>query len=216
MIKSWLRDELNMYEDVAGLFAELATVDDIASFGSPLTPVLVSLTHRNMFDEIYEYCQHKGLNFSLWVDDLTISGDIVEGEIVETIRAIVTRNWLKSHKIKYRFGNKPVFITGIGVVGSHLIVPQTLNLRIKDLWKQYHEAESDMERESVTERLLSQMGTVRFIVGYNSDTGRKMSDQMNSLKQKRDKRRRATIVEKTLIVAGVANSQIDNDVVPWD
>lgn len=184
-----------MYEDVAGLFAELATIDDIASFGSPLTPVLVSLVHRKMFDEIAEQCRARGLSYSVWVDDMTISGKFVEGELLTLIRGIVANHGLKSHKVIYRTGNRPVFITGIGVVGTHLAAPRSLHDRIQDLWKEFHNAETDSERESATQKLLAQMGTLRYIAGPKSEMGRKTADRMNSLKQKRDKWRRKNLVE---------------------
>jgi RNA-directed DNA polymerase len=43
------------------------------------------------------------------------------------------------------------------------------------------------ERQFICQRLLSHLGTVRHISGAASETGRKASDQMNSLRQKRDK-----------------------------
>lgn len=218
MIKSWLHNELSMYEDVAGLFALLATIDDIASFGSPLTPVLVSLVHRKMFDEIYEECHARGLSYSVWVDDMTISGTFVDGDLLTLIRDIITRHGLKSHKIIYRTGNRPVFITGIGVVGAHLVAPQTLHNRIKNLWDEFYSAETDNERESVTQKLLAQMGTLRYIAGPKSEMGRKTADRMNSLKQKRDKWRRTSIENQSKIEKKVFKTNNDIEAsqeVPW-
>lgn len=215
MVKGWLQNELSMMKDVAGLFANLATIDGIVSFGSPLTPVLVSMVHRKMFNEIAHECARRGLSYSVWVDDLTISGKIVEGEIVEIIRSIVAKNGLKSHKITYRFGKRPVFITGIGVVGSNLVAPQALHKRIKLLWEQFHNAETVDEREYATQNLLAQMGTLRHITGPKSDMGRKTSDRMNSLRQKRDKWRR--IASENAIQHKELYHVSDTDsAVPWD
>ena len=97
---------------------------------------------------------------------------------------------LKSHRIRYRSGNRPVFITGIGVVGPKLVAPNSLNLRIKECWADYHLSETEEERDSVTQSLLSHLGTLKHISGHESEIGRKASDQMNSLRQKRDKRYR--------------------------
>lgn len=214
MVKSWLRDELGMYEDVAGLLAILATVDGVVSFGSPLTPVLVSLVHRNMFDEIAIECERRGLAYSVWVDDLTVSGDFIEGELLKSIREIVARHRLQSHKITYRSGNRPVFITGIGVVGNHLVAPQKIHKRIKELWSQFHNAKTDEERESVTQQLLAQMGTLRHIAGPESDMGRKTADRMNSLKQKRDKWRRSSMSADVICSIPVQEKQA-SDQLPW-
>lgn len=190
MVRRWFRDDLDMYEDVAGLLTHLCTIDGKVSFGSPVTPVLCTLIHRRMFDQIADVCGVRGLRYSVWVDDLTISGRFVPGEVLKQIRVIVQAAGLKSHSIRYRSGNRPVFITGIGVVGPKLVAPNSLDLKIKECWASYHEAETDQERDFLTQRLLSYLGTVRQISSAKSERGRKASDEMNSLRQKRDKRYR--------------------------
>lgn len=192
MVREWLIDQLGMYSDVAGLLTHLCTVDGTVSFGSPLTPVLCSLIHRPMFDQIAAICDERGLKYSVWVDDLTISGRFIPREILYQIRAIVRASGLKSHKIDYRSGSRPVFITGIGVVGPRLIAPNSLNLKLKDAWEAYHAASTDWERDSTCLRLLSHLGTVRHISGASSEAGQKAADQMAVLRQKRDARNRAS------------------------
>lgn len=187
MVRRWFRDEMGMYPDVAGLLTHLCTIDDQVSFGSPLTPVLCTLIHRPMFDKIAELCEIQGLRYSLWVDDLTISGKFVHGDIAREIRKIIADAGLRSHKIRFRTGSRPVYITGIGVVGRKLVAPNTLNLRIKELWETFHLAETLDERDDCIQALLAQLGTQRHICGASSAIGRKAADQMNALRQKRRK-----------------------------
>lgn len=187
MVYRWFVDELGMYEDVAGLLTRLSTIDGKASFGSPLTPVLCTLVHRPMFDRVSSICGARGLRHSLWVDDMTISGRFVPGEVVTGIRDVIRESGLRSHKIRYRSGNRPVMITGIGVVGRHLLAPNSLNLRIKQYWDDLGEALTADEKASCAQLLLSQLGTVKHIVGPKSDVGQRASNQMNMLRQKRDK-----------------------------
>lgn len=188
MVKRWFCDYLGMYEDVAGLLTHLCTIDGKVSFGSPVTPVLCSLIHRPMFDEIAAICDARGLRYSVWVDDLTISGRFVPGHVLREVRRVVRAAGLRSHDIEYRSGNRPVFVTGIGVAGARLVPPNSLNLKIRDCWTEYHAAVADDERDVVCHRLLSHLGTLRHIVGPSSSAGRKAADQMNSLRQKRHAR----------------------------
>lgn len=188
MVRRLFRDVLGMYDDVAGLLTYLCTIDGKVSFGSPVTPVLCTLVHRRMFDQIADICSARGLRYSVWVDDLTISGRFVPGEVLKQIRTVVQAAGLKSHSIRYRSGNRPVFITGIGVVGPRLVAPNSLDLKIKECWASYRDAQTDGERDFLTQRLLSYLGTVRQISGAKSERGRKAADEMNSLRQKRDKR----------------------------
>ncbi|MBE7183920.1 MAG: RNA-directed DNA polymerase [Methylobacterium mesophilicum] len=191
MVRRWFRDELGMMDDVAGLLMHLCTIDGRVSFGSPLTPVLCSLIHRPMFDRIAEVCDTYGLQYSVWVDDLTISGRFVPGDVLNKIRQIVHAAGLKMHDIKFRSGNRPVFITGIGVVGANLVAPNSLHIKIRDCWTEYHSAITADEKDAVSQQLLSHLGTLRHITGSSSEAGRKAADQMNSLRQERDARRKA-------------------------
>ena len=209
MVRRWFRDTLGMPVDVAGLLTHLCTVDGKVSFGSPLTPVLSSLIHRAMFDKIADICEIRGLRFSVWVDDLTISGRFVPGDVVRQIRDVIRSFGLKSHDIRFRHGNRPVFITGIGVVGRNLVTPNALNLKIKDCWTEYHRAVTDGERDVLCQRLLSHLGTLRYVAGSSSDFGRKAADQMNSLRQQRQVRYQAATERNRILRAERAKIPVD-------
>ena len=104
MIRNSLIAQFNMQPDVAGLIAHIATADDRACFGSPLTPVLASLVHRPMFDQIADLCVNRDLGFTVWVDDMTFSGKQITGDFIAELRNIVARSGLKSHKLEFRHG----------------------------------------------------------------------------------------------------------------
>ncbi|HUD91610.1 reverse transcriptase family protein [Sphingobium sp.] len=205
MVKRWFENVLRMEEDVAGLLTHIATVDGKVSFGSPLTPVLCSLVHRPMFDKISELCHHRGLNYTVWVDDLTISGRFVPQKMLSKIRKIIQEHGLRSHDIRFRTGNRPVFITGIGVLGRELVAPRALHLSIRASFEEYHDAVTDVERDAVEQKLLSQLGTLRHVTGAGSKAGQKAADQMHSLRQKRDKRQR--LVQEALVQKAKLRSQ---------
>lgn len=214
-IRTWLQNDLGTREDTAGLLVKLVTVDGIASFGSPLTPLLATLVHRRLFDDIAALCRHRGLKLSLWVDDLTISGLFVPGTLLANIREIVRANRLKSHKLTYRHGNRPVLITGIGVVGSHLIAPRSLHERIHQLYLELAACETLDEFDDVTNKLLSACGTLRYIVGPKSPAGQRASNRMNTLRQRRQKKRRMEGAQIVLLPEKTETLTDDADL-PWD
>lgn len=189
MVRSWFREELGMYDDVAGMLTHLSTIDGAVSFGSPLTPVLCALIHRPMFDRIAKICDEQGLRYSLWVDDLTISGKQITGEVLERIRKVIQDAGLKSHKIKILKGKRPIFITGVGVVGGNLIAHNSVHLRLGAAWAEYEFAETLDELNYCTQALLSLLGTVRHIVGPKTEAGQRAANQMNTLRQKLAKHR---------------------------
>lgn len=190
MIRDSLVAQFGMQSDVAGLIAHIATADDQACFGSPLTPVLASLVHRPMFDKIADRCAEDDLSYTVWVDDLTVSGERITGNFRKDIRGIVARSGLKSHKLRSHTGNRPVFITGIGVVGSNLIVPRRTERRSKELWTAFRYARTFEEKDASATNLLSHLGGIKAVVGASSRRGQKLTNEMNSIRQKRDKARR--------------------------
>ena len=187
MIRSSLAEQFGMAIDVAGLIAHLATADDTACLGSPLTPVLASLVHRPMFDAIADLCEAEGLRYTVWVDDLTISGENIPGDLVAAIRKIIAKNGLKSHKLQFRTGKRPVFITGVGVVGANLVVRRNVEVRSQELWGELKAAQTYEEIDTASTRLLSHLGGIRYVVGSKSWRGQKISNEMNSIRQKRAK-----------------------------
>lgn len=187
MVRRWFIEDCGMYKDVANLLTFLCTVDGVVSFGSPLTPVLCTLVHKRMFDAIHNLCRSQGLVFSVWVDDITISGNFVPSVVLENIRDIIRSFGLKSHKIELHSGSDPLLVTGIGIKGGKLVAPYEFNRQVQGLWKCFHETKCLDERQVIIGQLLSKLGMLRHIVGARSKEGQKLSDQMNSLRQKREK-----------------------------
>lgn len=140
-----------------------------------------------MFDQIADRCIADDLGYSVWVDDLTISGERIAGELIATVRQIIADNGLRSHKLKSFTGNKAVFITGVGIVGSRLIVPNYYELKSKELWADLHSANSFDEIDTASVRLLSHLGGIRAVVGPKSKRGQKIASELNSIRQKRSK-----------------------------
>lgn len=191
MIRNSLIEQFGMAPDVAGLIAHLGTADDRACFGSPLTPVLASIVHRPMFDAISDLCSAEDLSYTVWVDDLTISGERISGEFRASVRKVVTDHGLRSHKLRLRTGNRAVFITGVGIVGAHLIVPRYMELRSSEFWHNLESAVTFDAVDSASRKLLAHLGAIRFVVGKSSVRGQKLANEMHSIRQKRDKAYRA-------------------------
>ena len=114
---------------------------------------------------------------------------------MDQIRQIIRKHGLKSHKIRFSTGRRPVFITGIGVVGHKLIAPFALNLKIQECWADYHAANTILERDQCIQTLLANLGTARFIAGPKTAAGQKLSSEMNSLRQKKAKMYREDVAK---------------------
>jgi RNA-directed DNA polymerase len=212
----WAHHTCGLRPDVAGLFVHLVTVDGKMPFGSPLSPILTAHVHRLMFDSIYAACQRRPLQMSLWVDDLTISGCAVPGDLIEEIREIIRRNGLQSHKICFRSGGRPVTITGVPVEGERVGAPLSLHKKIEDAYAELRLPQTDAERSYTIERLLSHLGTYRFYVGPASSEGRKTADRMNGLRRRRSKLSFSVITEpEPNAAASLAESDSGRNALPF-
>ncbi|MGF7155550.1 reverse transcriptase family protein [Novosphingobium gossypii] len=181
----WAHYTVGMREDVAGLFAKLVAIDRKMPFGSPISPVLTSLIHRPMFDRVYQLVREAGFEMSLYVDDLTISGQGITGEFLAAVRSEIRSGGFNTHKIAFLEAARPVVITGVPIAGKRVLAPTALHQRLRRSYADLKSAGSDKERAEVIDQILSALGTYRHFVGASSDEGRKAANRMHALKQRR-------------------------------
>lgn len=181
----WAYHVAGLRSDVAGLLTKLVAIDGKMPFGSPVSPVLTALIHREMFDDIQSVCKANGLEMSLWVDDLTISGQFVAGALIEEIRSIIRRRGFQTHKIKFRSASRPVVITGVPVEGRRVMAPRAVHARLQDGYRSLRESHSSLERGAAIDRLMSALGTYRYQLGSATAEGRLASNRMQALRVRR-------------------------------
>src|SRR5690606_22427453 len=128
----------------------------------------------------------------LWVDDLTISGQFVRGDLIEAIRAVIRKQGFQTHKIKFRSAgrsmvDRPVVVTGVPIRARRVDAPLSLQMRIRDGYASLRADLTDLQRAQAIDSLLSALGTYRFHLGRSSLEGRKAADRMQALRQRRAK-----------------------------
>lgn len=213
----WAHHTAGLKSDVAGLFTKLVAIDGKMPFGSPVSPVLTTLVHRKMFDDIFDICRDHDLRMSLWVDDLVISGAFVRGEIVEKIRAIIRRFGFQTHKIKFKSTARPVIITGVPLVRTGVGAPISLHRRIQSGYAELRQVSSDAEESQAIDRLLAALGTFRYHIGASSAQGRLASNRMNALRTRRA-RLKPVYVTRSMgpFLQEHLPAYIDDDTPPWE
>ena len=213
----WAHHVAGLRTDVAGLLTKLVAVDGKMPFGSPVSPVLTTLVHRIMFDEIYAICLANNLKMSLWVDDITISGTFVRGKLVEEIRAIIRKCGFQTHKIEFRSSARPVVVTGVPIIGGRAMAPRGLHQRLEDGYALLRQTLSDSAREQAIDRVLSALGTHRYHVGPATPEGRQTSNRMHALKQRRAKLNSSIITQSTAAMhSRIDLGSGDDSTAPWD
>lgn len=107
--------ELNCSEDIARTLSKLCTFNSFLPTGSSISPILSFFSYKKMFDEINNVSQSKNIYMSLYVDDISLSGEKITPKVLLKIKDIISNYKLTGHKIKtYGAGQKRI-ITGIVV-----------------------------------------------------------------------------------------------------
>jgi hypothetical protein len=113
---------------------------------------------KNMFDELHAASKEAGAVMTCYVDDLSFSGDTVKRAwIYGTIKPIISRYGLKSHKDKFYGAGKPKEITGVIVDGDTVKVCNRHHRSIYDLMLKIPETDDPKELDKIYEELIGKL-----------------------------------------------------------
>lgn len=126
-------DDFECSVDVAHRLADICCYrQEHLPTGSALSGRIAFFAKRRMFDEVAQAAQHCGCTMTLYVDDVTISGDTATKRLLATIRQIIRCHGLrtKGKKSKTYAGNAAKVVTGTVVVGDEVRLPNLRHLNI--------------------------------------------------------------------------------------
>lgn len=119
--------------DVAGVLMALCTFRGHLPTGSPLSPILSFLAHKKMWDRIAVMVKEAGCMMTVYIDDLTISGEKVSGGLVWEIKQEIKNTGLLYHKEKTYKGNRARKVTGVIIKDGEMRVPNSKHLKMHHL-----------------------------------------------------------------------------------
>ena len=104
-IEKTLKDS-GMADDAAKLVADLCTYNNSLPQGIEVAPILANLVLLPTSIKIHRFCKKRRLDFSVYMDDLTISGNKKIDPYWGSIKQMVTQALFEVSKKKTRFMNK--------------------------------------------------------------------------------------------------------------
>ena len=108
--------------DLAGLLAKLACYQGHLPTGSPLSPIMAYFAYYDLWARIADFCQERGYTFTVYIDDVTISGKRVPKADIWQVQQMIHGMGLRYHKEK-TFVDRPAEITGVVVRDGKLVAP---------------------------------------------------------------------------------------------
>ncbi|MXO91099.1 reverse transcriptase family protein [Pontixanthobacter aquaemixtae] len=123
-VLAFFRHRMKCSIDVSTLLARLCCDNGSLPQGSSSSPILSYWAYAEMWDAIYTITSNAGNNFTLYLDDLTISGDRVLGNTLWRIRQQIHKHGLQIKESKSRrIIDKPADVTGVIVTNQGLRLP---------------------------------------------------------------------------------------------
>ena len=136
-IHAFFSAELKCSPDIATILTKLCTVQTYCyglhlPTGSCISPLLSLMVNRRMFDEIQALVSAQSCQFTVYVDDITISGKNATRELLTQVSTRIHTRGYKYHKIKVT-QDKPALITGLIVHKGNLHLPFKREKKIRKL-----------------------------------------------------------------------------------
>ncbi|MEO3431973.1 reverse transcriptase family protein [Inquilinus sp. CAU 1745] len=143
--------------DVAMLLAKLLTVDGHLPTGSSVSPILSYFAHKRMFDEIAQLADYLNLRFTVYVDDMCLSGEKAVRATLFRIRGIITKHGLHSHKCRYFPAGVPRIVTGTALTNAGVRLPHRRHLKIKKAFEALEDMPDGEARDKALNALRSRL-----------------------------------------------------------
>jgi RNA-directed DNA polymerase len=129
------RNRLGCSDDVGRILTQLTTFQRRLPQGAPTSPILCNLALRPLAEDINRYAVKRGLVFTIYVDDITLSGesDAIRSSIKDLI-PLVEKHGLRLNKEKFEKAimdsNEIQKTTGI-LVNKKMTIPRKKLLEIR-------------------------------------------------------------------------------------
>lgn len=149
------KDVFRMSSDVAGVMADLTTVNGGIPTGAPTSQLTAYYAYEHMFKDINRIAQEMECKFSLYVDDMTFSSN----KPIDTNRLkrevdIVLRKYghrLKERKFRYYSKRKHKLVTGVVISPQNKLV--VANRQRYNIIKNLRDLKDEVDTTSVINQL---------------------------------------------------------------
>lgn len=124
---------LRCSEDVSILLSKICCWKNMLPTGSPLSPILSFLVNMRMFDRLYAYARLNELRMTVYIDDITFSGEIITKMNIFEIDKIIINNGYRPHKKNLSLPNNKKIVTGLILEASNTNIPPVRRLKVRKL-----------------------------------------------------------------------------------
>lgn len=142
--------------DVASILAKLLTFKDHLPTGSPSSPLIAYFAYVDMWDEINAIVENANCKLSLYIDDVTISGQNVSEELIWEVKKKIYSNDLSVNKSKEKrySGKQPRQVTGVILTAKgEMKLPNRQHLKMYKVRKLLKKTNDPVTKDNLTQKL---------------------------------------------------------------
>jgi hypothetical protein len=153
MVYRFFHDGLQCSPDVAGLLTRLCVFDGHVPTGSCVSQLLAFFAVKPLFDSIQSLSEDNEVCFTVYVDDMTLSGARATSSILWDVKRLVHAYGLEYHKDRCYPAEKTKVVTGVLIDGQRLAVQPSKEFA---MWQQMRALGSGEieERREALDRLI--------------------------------------------------------------
>ncbi|OIQ69900.1 reverse transcriptase [mine drainage metagenome] len=129
------RRDFRCAADVAGRLADICCYQRLhLPTGSSLSGLVAFLAARHLFDDIARLARGFDCTFTVYVDDITLSGPNATKQLLAEVRTLIKKHGLRSKRGKSKSfsPSSPKSVTGVILVGEDVRLP---NSRHQKIWE---------------------------------------------------------------------------------
>ena len=152
-VYQFFHEEMQCEPDVAWALTTLCSFNGHLPTGSPVSPILSFLAHKRMWDRIAKVVEEAGCRLTVYIDDLTISGQKVPGRLVWAVKQAIKNTGLNYHKEKFYRGKRARRVTGVIIKNNELWLPNKKHLKIHELRLELAKQDDQEKRKELLEKI---------------------------------------------------------------
>ncbi|MEO0417985.1 MAG: reverse transcriptase family protein [Pseudomonadota bacterium] len=148
-VVAFFKNRMKCSLDVAVIIARLCCDKGSLPQGASSSPILSYWTYSEMWDAIHELALSAGNKFTLYLDDLTISGEKVLGQTLWQIKKQIRKHGLEIKETKTRrIISKPADVTGVMVGQENLRLPNRQHQKLAQAQSDFSKPGGNRKRKT--------------------------------------------------------------------
>lgn len=150
---------LNCSSDVASLLASLCTFNNHVPTGSRVSMILAYWANEPMFERLRCLSARKNIRMTVYVDDLTFSGENVNRVFQKNVINIIKQAGMSVHqkKTKLYLKTQVKVITGVVITDNKMSVRNKHHRAIYELFNSIDDAKNEAELEYLRNSLIGKL-----------------------------------------------------------